>query len=113
MRLVAHKMLPLRCAPPACLRPPLASRLLHVGTHAHLITLLVHLNCPTQGLASQLGGQQLSAAQVAGALLGQRCWVKWPYLQEAVVEAVSDAGEGIGGNGWGWEGWGVACRCRA
>jgi hypothetical protein len=40
----------------------------------------------------QLGGQRLGAEQVAGALLGQRCWVKWPYLQEAVVEAVSDAG---------------------
>ena len=55
-----------------------------------------------QGLASQLGGQRLTAEQVAGALLGQRCWVKWPYLQEAVVEAVSDAGEGVmagsGGN---------------
>ena len=55
-----------------------------------------------QGLASQLGGQRLTAEQVAGALLGQRCWVKWPYLQEAVVEAVSDAGErlmpGSGGN---------------
>lgn len=46
-----------------------------------------------QGLASQLGGQRLGAEQVAGALLGQRCWVKWPYLQEAVVEGVSDAGE--------------------
>ncbi|EFN50461.1 hypothetical protein CHLNCDRAFT_55867, partial [Chlorella variabilis] len=45
-----------------------------------------------KGLASQLGGQRLGAAQVAAALLGQRCWVKWPYLQEAVVEAVSDSG---------------------
>ncbi|KAI3438723.1 hypothetical protein D9Q98_001143 [Chlorella vulgaris] len=43
-------------------------------------------------LHQQLGGQRLGAQQVAGALLGQRCWVKWPYLQEAVVEAVSDAG---------------------
>jgi hypothetical protein len=45
-----------------------------------------------QPLHVQLGGQRLGAEQVAGALLGQRCWVKWPYLQEAVVEAVSDAG---------------------
>jgi len=28
---------------------------------------------------------------VAGVLVGQKCWVMWPYLQEAVVEAVSDA----------------------
>lgn len=28
---------------------------------------------------------------VAGVLVGQKCWVMWPYLQEAMVEAVSDA----------------------
>ena len=50
------------------------------------------LSLALQALSSQLGGQKLSAEQVSGALLGQRCWVKWPYLQEAVVEAVSDAG---------------------
>jgi 5'-3' exoribonuclease 1 len=31
------------------------------------------------------------AAAVAAVLAGQRAWVKWPYLQEALVEAVSDA----------------------
>lgn len=41
-------------------------------------------------LASQLGGGTLTASKVAGVLVGQRSWVKWPYLQEAVVEAVSD-----------------------
>ncbi|GAB4816899.1 hypothetical protein N2152v2_003945 [Parachlorella kessleri] len=39
----------------------------------------------------EVPGRQPSAAQVAGAVLGARCWVKWPYLQEGVVEAVSDA----------------------
>jgi len=51
-----------------------------------------------QGLSSQLpSGQRVGAEQVAPALLGHRCWVKWPYLQEAVVEAVSDAGGGRAG----------------
>ncbi|KAL4438007.1 hypothetical protein ABPG77_004228 [Micractinium sp. CCAP 211/92] len=52
-----------------------------------------------KGLAAQLQGQRLGAEQVAGALLGQRCWVKWPYLQEAVVEAVSDAGVKVSRSG--------------
>lgn len=52
-----------------------------------------------KGLAAQLQGQRLGAEQVAGALLGQRCWVKWPYLQEAVVEAVSDAGAKVSRSG--------------
>ena len=32
-------------------------------------------------LSEVTGGQVLSAAQVAPALLGQRCYVNWPYLQ--------------------------------
>ena len=41
-------------------------------------------------------GKQAEAAQapaikVAQGLLGQRIWIKWPYLQEAVIQAVSDA----------------------
>ncbi|DBA92644.1 TPA: hypothetical protein ACH3X1_002861 [Trebouxia sp. C0004] len=36
----------------------------------------------TQGL--------ISAEQVASSLLGERCWVRWPFLQEALVQAVSD-----------------------
>ena len=32
----------------------------------------------------------MAAEQVAGSILGQRCWVRWPYLQEALVVAVSD-----------------------
>lgn len=32
---------------------------------------------------------------VAPTLLGQRCWVRWPYLQEAIVQGVSDKGEKV------------------
>lgn len=32
----------------------------------------------------------ISAEQVAGSILGERCWVRWPFLQEAHVQAVSD-----------------------
>lgn len=41
-------------------------------------------------MRDQLGGATLAAQQVAAAVVGHRAWVKWPYLQEAVVEAVSD-----------------------
>ena len=37
----------------------------------------------------------ISARMVAPTILGQRCWVRWPYLQEAVVQAVSDASERV------------------
>lgn len=30
------------------------------------------------------------ASEVAPGLLGRRLWIKWPYLQEAAVTAVSD-----------------------
>ena len=39
------------------------------------------------------GAAAVSARLVAPTLLGQRCWVRWPYLQEAAVAAVSDAAE--------------------
>ena len=32
----------------------------------------------------------ISAEQVAGSILGEQCWVRWPFLQEALVQAVSD-----------------------
>ena len=32
----------------------------------------------------------ISAEQVAGSILEERCWVRWPFLQEALVQAVSD-----------------------
>ena len=38
----------------------------------------------------QAEAAQASAAQLGPALVGQRVWIKWPYLQEALVCAVSD-----------------------
>ena len=38
---------------------------------------------------------KLTAAMVAPSVLGQRCYVQWPYVQEAVVMAVSDARTGV------------------
>ena len=38
----------------------------------------------------------VNAAMVAPTLIGQRCWVRWPYLQEAIVEGVSDSTEKVG-----------------
>lgn len=32
----------------------------------------------------------ITVEAIANALCGNACWVKWPYLQEALVEAVSD-----------------------
>ena len=33
---------------------------------------------------------------MAKGLLKQRVWIKWPYLQEAVIQAVSDADRQVG-----------------
>ena len=40
---------------------------------------------------SDLGPEPPSAADVSDMLLGSRCFVSWPYLQEAMVVAVSDS----------------------
>jgi 5'-3' exoribonuclease 1 len=45
------------------------------------------------------GAAAPTAAQVATAVVGQRAWVKWPYLQEALVVAVSDGRERAGAAG--------------
>ncbi len=37
----------------------------------------------------------VNAALVGPTLIGQRCWVRWPYLQEAIVEGVSDNTEKV------------------
>ena len=37
----------------------------------------------------------MNAALVGPTLVGQRCWVRWPYLQEAIVEGVSDSTEKV------------------
>lgn len=42
------------------------------------------------------GAAAPTAAQVAAAVVGQRAWVKWPYLQESLVVAVSDGRERAG-----------------
>ena len=45
--------------------------------------------CEAQPLQESLGGQRITAAKVAATVAGERCWIKWPYLQEATVSAVS------------------------
>ena len=37
----------------------------------------------------------VNAALVGPTLIGQRCWVRWPYLQEAIVEGVLDSTEKV------------------
>lgn len=37
----------------------------------------------------------VNAAMVGPTLISQRCWVRWPYLQEAIVEGVSDSTEKV------------------
>ena len=41
-------------------------------------------------LSRHLESGEITAREVAAGILGERCWIKWPYLQEAVVVAVSD-----------------------
>lgn len=41
------------------------------------------------------GAPKVTASMVAPTLLGQRCWVRWPYLQEAIVQGVSDRSEKV------------------
>ena len=41
-------------------------------------------------LSRHLESGEITAKEVAAGILGERCWIKWPYLQEAVVVAVSD-----------------------
>lgn len=54
-----------------------------------------HLHCPGCWLVQDkmkeaVEAGLMSAEQVGGSILGQRCWVRWPYLQEALVDAISD-----------------------
>ena len=46
------------------------------------------LVCSLQPLQVSLGGQRITAAKVAATVAGERCWIKWPYLQEATVSTV-------------------------
>jgi len=45
------------------------------------------------------GAAAPTAAQVATAVVGQRAWVKWPYLQESLVVAVSNGRQRAGAGG--------------
>lgn len=47
------------------------------------------LGCSSQNKMME-AGTTVTAEMVSPALLGQRCWVRWPYLQEAEVQGVSD-----------------------
>lgn len=37
------------------------------------------------------GGQVKATDQALRKLLGKRCWMRYPYLQEALVHAISDS----------------------
>eukprot|EP00884_Botryococcus_braunii_P018818 jgi/Botrbrau1/561/Bobra.0010s0030.1 len=51
-------------------------------------SVILQLMDPTQG--------QPPSPQVAGeSTLGQHCWIRWPYLTEAVVEGVSNSSETV------------------
>ena len=41
-------------------------------------------------MSEAVAAGMISAGQIAGSVLGERCWVRWPFLQEALVQAVSD-----------------------
>jgi hypothetical protein len=48
--------------------------------------LVTQLQDPTNGVAVP---PQIAATQT----LGQHCWIRWPYLVEAIVEGVSNSEE--------------------
>lgn len=48
------------------------------------------LCCAAQNKMIEAGQASITADMLSSALLGQRCWVRWPYLQEAEVQGVSD-----------------------
>ena len=85
-----------RGAPPAPGFPtlrglPLAARLAAAGVNvlglpSRRESVLLRPAVPGVGCPSPPG----AAGAAAGAALGQRCWVKWPYLVEASVTAVCD-----------------------
>lgn len=62
-----------------------------VTTTALVQDKLVTTTALVQDKMSEAVAQGLiSAEQVAGSILGERSWVRWPFLQEALVQAVSD-----------------------
>ena len=54
------------------------------------LMLIVQVAGLQDKLSRHLESGEFTAKEVAAGILGERCWIKWPYLQEAVVVAVSD-----------------------
>lgn len=67
-----------------------------VTTTALVQDKLVTTTALVQDKMSEAVAQGLiSAEQVAGSILGERSWVRWPFLQEALVQAVSDRSQKV------------------
>ncbi|GFH21041.1 5'-3' exoribonuclease 1 [Haematococcus lacustris] len=60
-----------------------------LGTASRKESLLLVL----RDLRAALGGRTINTGDIAKSLLNTRCYVNWPYLQEARIERVSDAKE--------------------
>ena len=66
------------------------------GLSNDVIRMVLRGGCDNAQAGRQAGAAGASASQVAKGLLKQRVWIKWPYLQEAVIQAVSDADRKVG-----------------
>ncbi len=64
------------------------ARVLAMGLSCPLLSVL--MPGLQDKLSRHLESGEITAKEVAAGILGERCWIKWPYLQEAVVVAVSD-----------------------
>ncbi len=70
------------------------NRMLHCGEATRGLTSISAL-LQNQLQRSSDTTPTVNAALVGPTLIGQRCWVRWPYLQEAIVEGVSDSTEKV------------------
>lgn len=57
--------------------------------HDRMLSLLRKPGCSCAQV-KQAKAALARASQIASNLIGQRVWIKWPYLQEAEIQAVSD-----------------------
>ncbi|KAJ9516840.1 hypothetical protein QJQ45_027260, partial [Haematococcus lacustris] len=74
----------------AQVRPELRMAGINVlGTASRKESLLLVL----RDLRAALGGRTINTGDIAKSLLNTRCYVNWPYLQEARIDRVSDAKE--------------------
>ncbi|KAJ9516877.1 hypothetical protein QJQ45_027272, partial [Haematococcus lacustris] len=74
----------------AQVRPELRMAGINVlGTASRKESLLLGL----RDLRAALGGRTINTGDIAKSLLNTRCYVNWPYLQEARIDRVSDAKE--------------------